>query len=43
LEGYYVNDCDDRVAVSGDGDAPFDAEFVFFDLETTAFPPKTTE
>ena len=35
VEGYYVNDVDDRVAVSGDGDAAFEDEFVAFDLETT--------
>lgn len=35
VEGYYINDYDDRVAVSGGGDASFDDEFVAFDLETT--------
>ena len=35
VEGYYVNDVDDRVAVSGDRDAAFEDEFVAFDLETT--------
>ncbi len=35
LEGYYVNDVDDRVAVAGPQDAAFDDEFVAFDLETT--------
>ena len=34
-EGYYVNDVDDRIAVHGPIDAPFDAEYVAFDLETT--------
>ncbi len=35
VEGYYVNDVDDRVVVHGDVDARFDDEFVSFDLETT--------
>ena len=35
LEGYFVNDVDDRVAVSGSADAAFSDEFVAFDLETT--------
>ncbi len=34
-EGYYVNDVDDLVAVSGDQDQPLADEFVAFDLETT--------
>ncbi len=35
VEGYYVNDVDDRVAVFGEGDGGFSDEFVAFDLETT--------
>ena len=35
VEGYYVNDVDDRVAVTGAQDAAFEDEFVAFDLETT--------
>ena len=35
VEGYYVNDVDDRVAVAGAQDAAFEDEFVAFDLETT--------
>ena len=35
VEGYYVNDVDDRVAVAGGQDADFSDEFVAFDLETT--------
>ena len=34
-EGYYINDVDDRMAVSGSGDMTFDGEYVAFDLETT--------
>ena len=34
-EGYYVNDVDDIVAVSGDRDGALTEEFVAFDLETT--------
>ena len=35
VEGYYVNDVDDRIVVHGDRDFGFDDEFVAFDLETT--------
>ena len=35
VEGYYLNDVDDRVVVHGEGDAPLGGEFVAFDLETT--------
>ena len=35
IEGYYINDYDDRVAVAGEADASLDDEFVVFDLETT--------
>ena len=34
-EGYYINDVDDRLAVSGDTNMDFDDEYVAFDLETT--------
>ena len=34
-EGYYINDVDDRIAVHGNANAPIDAEYVAFDLETT--------
>ncbi len=34
-EGYYINDVDDRLAVHGSGNMPFDGEHVAFDLETT--------
>ena len=34
-EGYYINDIDDVVAVSGGREMAFDDEFVAFDLETT--------
>ena len=35
VEGYYVNDVDDRVAFLGPVDAPLDTDFVAFDIETT--------
>ncbi len=35
VEGYFVNDVDDRIVVHGDRDTAFDEEFVAFDLETT--------
>ncbi len=35
VEGYYVNDVDDRIVVHGKKDMPFDGEYVAFDLETT--------
>jgi len=35
VEGYYINDVDDRVAVTGNRDAAFEDEYVAFDLETT--------
>ena len=35
VEGYYVNDMDDRIVVHGDRDMGLDEEYVAFDLETT--------
>ena len=35
VEGYYVNDLDDRVAVHGGQEQDFDDEIVCFDIETT--------
>ncbi len=35
MEGYYVNNLDDRVAVHGGGDQDLDGEIVCFDIETT--------
>ncbi len=35
VEGYYVNDIDDRVTVLGSADGPLTGDFVAFDLETT--------
>ena len=35
VEGYYVNDVDDRIVVHGDRDMAFDEAYVAFDLETT--------
>ena len=39
LEGYFFNDCDDKLAVSGPCPLPLDSEFVAFDLETTGLNP----
>ena len=35
VEGYYINDVDDRVALMGPGDGPLSGDFVAFDIETT--------
>ncbi len=35
VEGYFINDVDDRIVVHGSGEMTFDGEFVAFDLETT--------
>ena len=35
VEGYYVNDVDDRIVVHGNRDLGLDGEYVAFDLETT--------
>ena len=35
LEGYFVNDVDESVAVRGEGNQPLDGTFVAFDIETT--------
>lgn len=35
VEGYLINDTDDRIVVRGTAQTPFDGEFVAFDLETT--------
>ena len=35
LEGYFVNDVDDGLAVRGESGLPLDAEFIAFDVETT--------
>ncbi len=41
IEGYYVNDVDDRIVVHGNQDMAFDEEFVAFDLETTGLSSNT--
>ena len=41
VEGYFVNDVDDRIVVHGDTDMPFDGEYVAFDLETTGLSAQT--
>ncbi len=40
VEGYYVNDVDDRIVVHGSKDMDFSEEFVAFDLETTGLSSK---
>ena len=35
MEGYFVNDLDDRIVVHGPQDQPFSGEIVCFDIETT--------
>jgi DNA polymerase-3 subunit alpha (Gram-positive type) len=35
IEGYFVNNLDDRIAIHGDKDQPFEDEIVCFDIETT--------
>ena len=35
MEGYFVNNLDDRIAVHGTQDAPLESEIVCFDIETT--------
>ena len=35
LEGYYINDVDEKLAVHGDSSLPLDTEFVAFDIECT--------
>ena len=35
MEGYYVNDVDEGVAVRGPGDGPVEGDYVAFDIETT--------
>ena len=35
MEGYYINNLDDRIAVHGNGDRGFGDEYVAFDIETT--------
>ena len=35
MEGYFVNNLDDRIAVHGTQDAPLETEIVCFDIETT--------
>ena len=35
LEGYYINDVDERLAVTGESALPLEGEFVAFDIECT--------
>ncbi|MBQ0037040.1 MAG: PolC-type DNA polymerase III [Clostridiales bacterium] len=41
VEGYYVNNLDDRIAVHGPQDQPFADEVVCFDIETTGLKVAT--
>ena len=41
VEGYFVNNLDDRIAVHGDTDQPFNGEIVCFDIETTGLKVTT--
>ncbi len=41
MEGYYVNDLDDRIVVHGDHDQSFDDDIVCFDIETTGLNVST--
>lgn len=43
VEGYYINDYDDRMAVSGPCGAGLEDEFIVFDLETTGLKADTEE
>ena len=40
MEGYFVNNLDDRIAVHGDKDFSFADEYVAFDIETTGLQVK---
>ena len=41
VEGYFVNNLDDRIAVHGQQDQPFEDEIVCFDIETTGLKVTT--
>ena len=41
VEGYFVNNLDDRIAVHGEQDQPFEDEIVCFDIETTGLKVTT--
>ncbi|MFR6394695.1 MAG: PHP domain-containing protein [Oscillospiraceae bacterium] len=41
VEGYFINNLDDRVAVHGPADQDFDDEIVCFDIETTGLQVMT--
>ena len=40
MEGYFINNLDDRIAVHGPQEAAFDGEYVAFDIETTGLKVK---
>ena len=41
MEGYFLNNMDDRVAVYGEGDCAFNEDIVCFDIETTGLKVTT--
>ena len=43
VEGYYINDVDDRQAVFGNCEGPVDSEIVVFDIETTGLSSQRDE
>ena len=40
MEGYFINNLDDRIPVHGPQEASFDSEYVAFDIETTGLKVK---
>ena len=40
MEGYYVNNVDDKVAIHGEGEFSFADEYIAFDIETTGLHQK---
>lgn len=40
VEGYFLNNLDDRIAIHGDGKGPLEQEIVCFDIETTGLKVK---
>lgn len=40
LEGYYINDVDEKLCIHGHSELPLDCEMVAFDVETTGLSPE---